>query len=188
VLYTEFKTDLNAYLATTPSTVKARDLAQLIEFNRANPRELALFGQEIFERANNSPSLEDAKYRTALADSKRLAGVEGISRLLTKDRLDFLVAPTTGPDWRIDLVNGDQYTGSFSTLPAVAGYPHVTVPMGTVKNLPVGLSFIGEKWTEQQLLDAAYAYEQRSKARAAPQFLETVDVFGDATAPAAVSK
>ena len=183
VLFTEFKTDLNAYLATTPASVKTRDLSQLIEFNRATPRELALFGQDIFERANGSPSLDDAKYRTALADSKRLAGPEGISRALTKDRLDFLVAPTTGPDWRIDLVNGDQYTGSFSTLPAVAGYPHVTVPMGVLNHLPIGLSFIGEKWTEQQLLEAAYAYEQRSKARVTPQFLETVDVFGEATAP-----
>ncbi|MFL6550973.1 MAG: amidase [Povalibacter sp.] len=183
VLYTEFKTDLNAYLATTPPSVKARDLSQLIEFNRASPRELAVFNQEIFERADKSPSLDDTKYRTALATSKRLAGPEGISRVLTKDHLDFLVAATTGPDWRIDLVNGDQYTGSFSTLPAVAGYPHVTVPMGAVKNLPIGLSFIGEKWSEQKLLEAAFAYEQRSRARIAPQFLETVDTSGEATAP-----
>jgi amidase len=183
VLFTEFKTDLNAYLATTPASVKTRDLSQLIAFNRANPRELVLFGQEIFERASKSPSLDDEVYRTALANSRRLAGAEGISRALTKDHLDFLVAPTTGPNWRIDLVNGDQYTGSFSTLPAVAGYPHVTVPMGVLNHLPIGLSFIGEKWSEQQLLEAAFAYEQRSNARVAPQFLETVDVFGAATAP-----
>ena len=183
VLYTEFKADLNAYLATTPASVKTRDLAALIEFNRANPRELALFGQEIFERANNSPTLDDPNYKAALADSKRLAGPEGITRLLQKDKLDFLVAPTTGPDWRIDLLNGDQYTGSVSTLPAVAGYPHVTVPMGTLKQTPVGLSFIGEKWSEQQLLEAAYAFEQRTHARPIPRFLPTIDIDSDATAP-----
>jgi amidase len=183
VLYTEFKPDLNAYLATTPAGVKTRTLADLVAFNAAQPRETALFGQEIFERAQGMPGLDDAAYLKALADSKRLAGVEGIDKVLQAGKLDLLVAPTTGPNWRFDFVNGDNYTGSFSTLPAVAGYPHVTVPMGAIKGMPIGLSFIGAAFSEAQLLDAAYVYEQRSKARPRPRFIPSVDVASDATAP-----
>jgi amidase len=183
VLHAEFKPDLNAYLATTPAAVKTRTLADLIAFNASQPRETALFGQEIFERAEKMPGLGDAGYLKALADSKRLAGAEGIDKVLKEHRLDLLVAPTTGPDWRFDFVNGDNYTGSFSTLPAVAGYPHVTVPMGAINSMPIGLSFIGTAYTEAQLLEAAYVYEQRSKARLRPQFVPSIDTAGAATAP-----
>ncbi len=183
VLFTEFKTDLNAYLASTPSTVMTRTLAQVIDFNRAQPRELALFGQETFERAAASPGLDDVRYLNALADSKRLAGAEGIDRVLAAHRLDLLVAPTTGPVWRVDIVNGDHYTGSFSTLPAVSGYPHVTVPMGAFRHLPVGLSFIGGRWSDALLLQSAYVFEKRANARVRPQFLETIDDSTDATQP-----
>lgn len=175
VLYVEFKSDLNAYLESTPASVKARSLEQLIAFNRSEPRELAIFGQEIFERSNGTAGLSDEKYRTALADSKRLAGVEGLGRLLTENKLDLLVAPTTGPAWRIDLVNGDHYGGSFSTLPAVSGYPHLTVPMGQLNGLPVNISFIGAQWSEAQLLAAGFVFEQRSKALVRPRFVPTVD-------------
>jgi amidase len=102
---------------------------------------------------------------------------------LKANQLDLLVAPTTGPDWRFDFVNGDNYTGSFSTLPAVAGYPHVTVPMGAIKGMPIGLSFIGGAFTETQLLEAAFVYEQRSKARPRPRFLPSIDDASEATAP-----
>jgi amidase len=183
VLHTEFEPDLNAYLATTPAAVKARTLAELIAFNASQPRETALFGQEIFERAEKMPGLDDAAYLKALADSKRLAGAEGIDKVLKANRLDLLVAPTTGPDWRFDFLNGDNYTGSFSTLPAVAGYPHVTVPMGAIKGMPIGLSFIGTAFSDAQLLDAAYVYEQRSHVRLRPQFIPSIDVDGQATAP-----
>jgi len=175
VLYTEFKSDLNAYLATTPAAVKSRDLAQLIEFNRSQPRELAIFGQEIFEKSQATAGLDDPTYRTALADSKRLSGPEGIAKLLKTDNLDLLVAPTTGATWRVDVINGDNYTGSFSTLPAVAGYPHVTVPMGEVQGTPLGLSFIGGPWSEDRLLEAAYVYEQRAGARVRPRFSASID-------------
>jgi amidase len=183
VLFNEFRADLNAYLATTPAAVKTRTLADLITFNAAQPRETALFGQEIFERAQNMPGIADAAYLKALADSKRLAGPEGIDRVLKANQLDLLVAPTTGPDWRFDFVNGDNYTGSFSTLPAVAGYPHVTVPMGAIKGMPIGLSFIGGAFTEAQLLEAAFVYEQRSKARPRPRFVPSIDVASEATSP-----
>ena len=183
VLNAEFKPDLDAYLATTPEAVKTRTLADLIAFNAAQPRETLLFGQEIFVRAEGMPGSKDPAYVKALADSKRLAGADGIDKVLKANQLDVLVAPTTGPDWRFDFVNGDNYTGSFSTLPAVAGYPHVTVPMGTIKGMPIGLSFIGTAFTETQLLEAAYVYEQRSNARPHPQFIPSLDVQGEATAP-----
>jgi amidase len=183
VLHSEFKPDLNAYLATTPAAVKTRTLADLIAFNASQPRETLLFGQEIFERAQGMPGLADPAYLKALADSKRLAGAEGIDKVLKANQLDLLVAPTTGPDWRFDFVNGDNYTGSFSTLPAVAGYPHVTVPMGAIQGMPIGLSFIGTAFSEAQLLDAAYVYEQHSMARPHPQFIPSLEAPSDATAP-----
>ena len=184
VLYAEFKTDLNAYLATTPAAVKTRTLADLIAFNAAQPRETVLFGQDTFERAQTTAGDADPAYLKALADSKRLAGPEGIDKLLKDHQLDLLVAPTAGPVWRFDFLSGDNYTGSFSTLPAVAGYPHVTVPMGGIGGLPLGLSFIGTAFTETRLLEAAYVFEQRARARLRPRFLPTIDVAGDATLPA----
>jgi amidase len=173
VLHAEFKTDLNAYLATLPASVQTRTLDALIGFNRSNVRELALFGQESFEKANGTSA--DASYREALATSKKLAGEQGISRLLAEHRLDLLVAPTTGTAWRIDLANGDQFPGSFSTLPAVSGYPHLTVPMGDVYGLPVGLSFIGAPWTEDKLLAAGHTFEQRSKRAVKAKFLPSIE-------------
>jgi amidase len=174
VLRTEFKVDLNAWLVTTPSAVSARTLDQLIAFNRGEPREMAIFAQEIFERSNTTTGLDDPDYRAALEESRRLAR-DAITRTLQTQNLDLLVAPTAGPAWRIDLVNGDQFPGSFSTLPAVSGYPHLTVPMGTLRQLPIGLSFIGPPWSEAQLLAAAYVFEQRSGGRPVPKFFPSID-------------
>jgi len=173
VLHAEFKPDLNKYLEGAAPQVKTRSLDALIAFNESNARELALFGQEIFKKANATPN--DDKYREALATSKRLAGPEGISKMLAEHKLDLLIAPTAGTAWRIDTVNGDQFPGSFSTLPAVSGYPHLTVPMGTYQQLPVGISFIGAPWTEDLLLAAGYAYEQRAKVQVKAKFLPSVD-------------
>lgn len=183
VLSTEFKTDLDAYLATTPPQVRARTLAQLIEFNRQTPAELTLFGQDIFERSSKAPGLDDASYLTALADSKRLAGTEGLGRLLGEHRLDLIVAPTTGVAPRIDMINGARSPGSFSTLPAVSGYPHLTVPMGELQGLPLGMSFIGAPWSEDVLLGAGFAFEQRSKARLIPRFAPSLEAREKAFAP-----
>jgi amidase len=180
VLITEFKFDLNAYLAGTPTTVTVRSLEQLIAFNSATPRETVLFGQELLTRSNAAKDLNDAAYQSALADSKRLAGPEGIGRVLAADRLDFIVAPTTGPAWRIDIVSGDQFPGSFSALPAVSGYPHLTVPMGSVQGLPVGLSFIGAPWSEATLLGAAFAYEQKAKISVRAAFKPTLETTSEA--------
>ncbi|HEY0942028.1 MAG TPA: amidase [Steroidobacter sp.] len=187
VMHAEFKNDLNAYLASSPAKIASRTLAQLIELNKRTPAELALFGQEIFEKAESMPPLSDPKYATARADSKRLASVEGILKMLAEDKLDLLVAPTTGVAWRIDSVNGSRSAGSFSSMPAVAGFPHLTVPMGDLKGLPLGLSFIGAPWSEDLLLAAGYAFEQRAKARLIPKFLPSIEDQEPAFAPAVPS-
>nr|WP_232792828.1 amidase [Caulobacter hibisci] len=175
VLYTEFKADIAAYLASTdPDKVKPRTLADLIAFNAATPAETRWFGQESFEKAQASKSLTDPDYLKAKADAKRLAGPEGIDRILKETGAVAIIAPTTGPAWTIDPVNGDHYGGSATTLPAVAGYPHLTVPMGQVEGLPVGLSFIGPAWSEARLLSLGYAYEQATKRREPPVLKATV--------------
>lgn len=175
VLLTELKQGLNAYLADSPAKLPARTLAELIAFNEEHAdQELRYFGQEWFEQAEARSV--DAHYQRALADNIRLADVEGLATLFKRHQLDALIAPTTGPAWSTDLINGDHYLGSVSTLPAVAGYPHVTVPMGMVKGLPVGLSFIGTPWSEAQLLRLAYDFEQRNQARQPPSYVETIEL------------
>jgi len=175
VLYTELKADMAAYLASTdPNKVPARTLADLIAFNKVTPKEFEWFGQESFEKAEKTKGLTDPDYLKALADSKRLAGPEGIDKILKDTGAVAIVAPTTGPAWTIDPLNGDNYGGSATTLPAVAGYPHLTVPMGDVTGLPVGLSFIGPAWSEKLLLNLGYAYEQATHHRKPPTFLKTI--------------
>ncbi|MBP6380735.1 MAG: amidase, partial [Sphingorhabdus sp.] len=176
VLMVELKADLNAYLATTPPTVKTRTLQQVIAFNTAEPAELRWFGQETFELAQSKGGLDDPAYKEALAKSKRLAGTEGIDRLLRENKVDLLVSPTTGVAWKTDIVNGDQYSGpSASALPAIAGYPHLTVPMGMIEGLPLGISFVGTAWDDERVLRAGYAYEQASKARVEPTFKPSIE-------------
>jgi amidase len=176
VLLYEFKADLNAYLASLGPNAPARTLADLIRFNDQNAsREMPYFGQEIFEQAEQKGPLTEAKYRQARAKCVRLSRTEGIDATMTKHRLDALVAPTQGPVWKIDLINGDGGGGGSFTQPAaVAGYPHITVPMGLVQGLPVGLSFVGRAWSEPTLLKLAYAYEQLSKARKPPTYVATL--------------
>lgn len=172
VLYTELKEDMAAYLAGTPAAVKSRTLADLIAFNKAEAaREMPWFGQETFEKAEATKGTRDPGYVAAAAKAQRIAGAEGIDRLLAADKLDVLVAPTVGPAWTADLVTGDHFSGGGAgSLAAVAGYPHLTVPMGLVKGLPAGLSFIGPAWSEARLLAIGYAYEQRAQARVAPTY------------------
>ena len=160
ILSTEFKAGINAYLSTTPPLVKTRTLEQLIAFNRAEPRELEWFGQDLFEQSNAGGGLEDARYTQALRKALDLARAQGIDRLLAEHEVTALVAPTNGPAWSIDLVNGDRGVGAASLLPAVAGYPHLTVPMGQVAGLPVGLSFIGTAGSDATLLSLGFSFEQ----------------------------
>ena len=177
VLNTELKVDLNAYLATTPAAVKTRTLADLIAFDTAHAdRELALFGQETFLVAEATKGLDDPAYIAARATSLRIAGRDGIDALLAADHLDALISPTMPPAWKIDAANGDQISGSGAGgLAAVAGYPHLTVPMGSVMGLPVGLSFIGPAWSEARLISYAFAYEQAAKIKLTPNFLPSIE-------------
>ena len=177
VLLTELKAGLNAYLATTPPTVATRTLADVIAFNKANAgRELALFGQRTFEDAEATKGLDDPEYRKARATSLRLAGAEGIDKLLADHRVVALVGPTVAAAWLIDAVHGDMIPGGGAGgFAAVAGYPHLTVPMGGVRGLPVGLSFIGPKWSDGMILSLGYAYEQASQKRLEPRFLPSIE-------------
>lgn len=177
VLLAELKADLNAYLASTPPTVRTRTLADVIAFNAAHAdAELVLFGQETFEQAEKTKGLDDPDYKKARETSLRLAGAEGIDKLLRDNDVIALIGPTMPPAWPIDAVNGDQIAGGGGGgLAAVAGYPHLTVPMGQVKGLPVGLSFIGPKWSDQMILSLGYAYEQASMKRVEPRFLPSIE-------------
>lgn len=176
VLLYEFKADLNAYLASLGPEAPAKSLADLIRFDDENAsREMPYFGQELFLQAEKKGPLTESKYRDARARCVRLSRTEGIDAVMAKHRLDALIAPTQGPVWKIDLVNGDAGGGgSFTPPAAVAGYPHVTVPMGLVQGLPVGLSFVGRAWSEPTLLKLAYAYEQATKARRPPTYVSTL--------------
>ncbi len=178
VLISEFKADLNAYLAGTPASVKTRTLAEAIAFNTANgARELGLFGQETFIEAEATKGLEDPVYKEARATSLRLAGPEGIDAMLASAGVVALVQPTTAPAWPIDAVHGDQGPdrGSAGSLAAIAGYPHLTVPMGKVKGLPVGISFIGAKWDDARMLALGNGYEQAAGLTVLPGFAASVE-------------
>jgi amidase len=179
VLVFEFKADLNKYLRSLGTTTSMHSLADLIAFNDAHKdQELRYFGQEIMVTAQGKGPLTDVKYRAELTRNHLLTRAQGIDLTMTKYRLDALVAPTGGPAWITDLVNGDGGTASApgpSSVTAVAGYPHITVPMGFVSGLPVGISFFGRAWSEPTLIKLAYAYEQATKHRRPPTFAETAD-------------
>ena len=171
VLLTELKAEMASYLASLPQEGMPKTLADLIAFNAANPAETRWFAQETFILADSKGGLDSPAYRDAKAKAARLAGKEGIDRLLAAHDVTMLVGVTNGPAWTIDLVNGDNFTGpAASQLPAVARYPHLTVPMGAVEGLPIGISFIGQQWSDAEVLAVGHAYEQASKRRVAPGF------------------
>ncbi|MBC3766032.1 amidase [Neptunicella marina] len=168
VLLYEFKTDLNLYLSGTKQGLP-KSLADLIAFNKANAaQEMPYFGQEIFLQAQDKGPLSDKLYKDALAKAKKLTGVQGIDAALQRHDLDLLIAPSNQPAWKTDWVNGDHYTGAASSPAAISGYPHITVPMGQVQGLPVGLSFFAGKLSEGTLIEAAYGYEQATQHQQAP--------------------
>lgn len=169
VLLTELKHDLNAYLASTdPQQVKTRTLADVIAFNAAEPRETVLFGQDLFERAQATGGLDDAAYVEARARSLQAAGPDGIDRMMADNNVVALIAPTTSRAWTNDPDDEDEMQGSASRLAAVAGYPHLTVPMGFDRGMPVGISFIAGRWEDAKVLSLGHAFERRTQARRAP--------------------
>jgi len=174
VLLYEFKADLNAYLAALGPRAPVKSLKEIIDFNEQfRDREMPYFGQDLMIKAQGKGPLTEKAYKDALAKDLRLSRKEGIDFVMDKNKLDALIAPTGGPPWATDWVNGDHFTGGYSTASAVAGYPHVTVPAGYIFGLPVGLSFFGRAWSEPTLIKFAYAFEQATKARRAPEFLAT---------------
>ena len=171
VMLHELKHDLAQWLATFAPQAPVKTLADVIAFNEAHrDREMAWFGQELFTQAQALGGLDSPVYREALALCRRQSRDEGLDKVFQAHRLDALVAPTGGLAWLIDPIASDHYGSSFSTLPAVAGYPHLTVPAGLVRGLPLGLSFVGPAWSEWKLLSLGLHFEQLTQARQAPAF------------------
>ena len=176
VLLYEFKAGVASYFAWLGPAARLHSLADVIAFNRSHAdRELRYFGQELMVQAQGKGPLTDKAYRDALAKDERLSRAEGIDAAMAKDHLDALVAPTGGPAWLTDLLNGDSVNGGASTIAAVAGYPHVTVPAGFYRGLPVGISFFGRAWSEPTLIRLAYSYEQATKHRRVPSYAPSAD-------------
>ncbi len=174
VLLYEFKADLNAYLAALGPSAPVQTLKDIIEFNeRHHEQEMPYFGQDLFVKADTKGPLTTKEYLDAHEKGHRLARSEGIDAVMDKFHLDALVAPTGGPAWITDLVDGDHDSGGSSTPAAVAGYPIVNVPAGFVFGLPIGISFFGRAWSEPTLIKLAYAFEQATHFRQAPRFLPT---------------
>lgn len=175
VLVTEMKVGIDAYLASTPPTVKTRTLKDVMAFNIVNKRELALFGQDLFVLIDRAKGLSDQGYLKATALLRKIGRTDGLDKMLESNKLDAVVMPTEGPSWRIDLVKGDNTSGTSSFLPAVAGYPHLTVPMGYVGGLPVGISFAGRAWSEAKLLAIGAAFESTTRARKVPTYIPSLE-------------
>jgi amidase len=175
ILLYEFKEGLNAYFASRGASAKVKSLADLIAFNsKEATREMPFFGQEILEMAQKKGPLTSPGYRRALSTCRSRSRALGIDAVMTKHRLDALVAPTGSPAWPIDLINGDHFLGASASPAAIAGYPNINVPAGYVEGLPVGISFFGRPWSEAKLIGLAYAFEQATKHRRPPEFLPTV--------------
>jgi amidase len=177
VMYYEFKAGLNKYLAGRGPDCSVRTMEDVIRFNEAHQAlVMPYFGQEHMQAARSKGSLKSKKYRAALAKNTGLAGKQGLTAAMTRHRLGALVVPSGGPAWVVDLANGDAHTWDMesTSVPAVAGTPHVTVPAGHIFGLPVGISFLGQAWAEPQLIQYAYAFEQATRARKPPQFLPQV--------------
>lgn len=177
VLLYEFKSDLNEYLGSLSPAAGMHSLKELIEFNEKHWREeMPYFGQDIFIQAEAKGPLTSPDYKKSLGLCRNLSRAEGIDAVMDKMKLDALIAPTSGPACLTDLLDGDRTPGNSTSLAAVAGYPHVTVPMGYVFGMPVGLSFFGRAWSEPMLIKLAYAYERQTKMRKPPRFFATANL------------
>jgi amidase len=173
----EFKADLRAYFSTVSPELGMRSLEDLIAFNEANAdREMPYFGQEILIAANEMGPLMDPEYLRFKETARRLSQDEGIDRLMEQHRLDAIVAPTTRAAWKTDLINGGMSSLGSSSPAAISGYPSITVPMGSVRGLPIGMLFFGSAWSEGRLIQLAYSYEQATRHRRPARMLPTLDL------------
>jgi amidase len=173
VLLFEFKDGLNTYFQSLGEDAPVKDLEALIAFNKEDSVELRYFDQKLLEMALSKGTLDSPEYLAAVQEMHKRTREEGIDKLLAEHHLDALIAPTGTPAWKTDLINGDLYLGGNSSLAAIAGYPSISVPMGFIDGLPVGISFIGPAWGEPQLIEIAYGFEQGTKVRKPPEFRTT---------------
>lgn len=171
VMLYEFRDGLNKYFASLGDNAPVKSLEELIEFNKNDDVELLYYDQELLHEAQKKGSIESKEFLDILEKMNRLVREEGIDRVMTENKLDAFIAPTGSPAWKTDLINGDSYTVSSSSPAAMSAYPNITVPMGFVEGLPVGISFFGRAWSEPLLLEIAYAYESGTKHRSPPGFI-----------------
>ncbi len=178
VLLYEFKENLNAYLKALGAAAPVKSLEEIIQYNEQHrDMEMPYFGQEIFQQSQEKGPLANEEYQEALARNHRLARTEGIDFVVNRYQLDAIIAPAGGPAWKTDLICGDHSVGGSSSCAAVAGYPNLTVPVGFVRGLPVGISFFGRGWSEPTLIRLAYSFEQATKFREKPRFLPTLGLY-----------
>src|SRR5665647_514259 len=170
VLLYEFKDGLNKYFTSLGDKAPVKNVEELIEFNKNDTLELRYYDQELLLEAQRKGSVESKEFQDILAKMNRLVREEGIDKVMAENNLDAFMAPTGSPAWKTDLINGDAFVLSSSSPAAISGYPNITVPMGLVEGLPVGISFFGRAWSEPLLLEIAYAYEAGTKNRTAPTF------------------
>ena len=173
VMLYEFKDGLNKYFAGLEGNVPVKNLKELIEFNKSDSVELRYFDQKLLEMAEKKGDLESAEYKKALAQMLKATREEGIDKIMNNNKLDAIITPTGSPAWKTDLLLGDHYLGGSSSLAAISGYPAITLPMGFVDDLPVGITFFGRAWSEPLLIEIAYSYEQGTTHRKAPVYLVT---------------
>ena len=173
VMLYEFKDGLNNYFKGLGNESPVKNIEELIEFNKTDPVELRYFDQKILEMAAKKGDLSSPDYKKSLEKMLKATREEGIDMMMNSVRLDALIAPTGSPAWKTDLLLGDHFVGGSSSLAAISGYPAITVPMGFIENLPVGITFFGKAWSESLLIEIAYSYEQVTKHRKTPKYLLT---------------
>jgi amidase len=171
VMVYEFKDGLNRYLAACDSNIPVKNITDLIEFNKSDSVELRYFDQKILELANTKGDLESNDYKKDLALMFKATREDGIDKVMDANKLDAIMSPTGSPAWKTDLVLGDHFVGGSSSLAAISGYPAITVPMGFIDGLPVGVTLFGRAWSEPILLQIAYSFEQGTKFRKAPEYI-----------------
>jgi amidase len=173
VMLYEFKDGLNKYFSGLGNDAPVKNISELIEFNKSDEIELRYFDQKILEQANKKGDLSSPEYKKSLEKMLKATRENGIDSLMNSNDLDALISPTGSPAWKTDLLLGDHFIGGSSSLAAISGYPAISVPMGFVENLPVGITFFGRAWSEPLLIEIAYSYEQVTKNRKVPKYLVT---------------
>ena len=171
VMLFEYKDGLNKYFTSLGPSAKIKSLDELVAFNKSDSIEMAFYNQEYLEMANEKEGLGSEEYKNHLAEMFRITRQEGIDRVMNENQLDAIVSPTGSPAWKTDHTNGDSFHVGSSSPAARAGYPDLTIPMGMIEGLPVGISFFGRAWSESLLIEVAYIYEQATQHRTVPQFL-----------------